>query len=95
MNIAERVNNFDFDTSNSHDVAVLLEQVFMYHDGRAHGGTIALAQTVLNKYEASIRSRTVPELHASTSKQLREMRSSLVQMETALQRLERDSSHRP
>lgn len=94
MNVRERIESFDFDNSSPHDLAVLLEQVFLYQDNRSRdGGPIIIAQGVIKRFEDSVRKRAAPELHAKTGKHLRDMRSSLVQFETTLRVLEADAAH--
>lgn len=89
MSLRDRINAFDFDNAGPHDLAVLLEQVFMYQDTRDRsGGPIIIAQGVLEAYESSVRRRALPESRESTEKHLREMRSTLVQFETTLRGLE-------
>lgn len=93
MNVNERIQTFDFDNASPHDLAVLLEQVFLYHDTRSRGGgPIIVAQGVIRQYEEAVRRKAAPELHAKTGKHLREMRSTLVQFETTLRGLEADAS---
>jgi hypothetical protein len=92
MSLQDRIAAFDFDTAQPHDLAVLLEQVFMYHDARSKdGGPIMVAQGVIGQYEASVRRRAEPELHTRATTSVREMRDALVQFETSLRKLERGS----
>lgn len=96
MNLHERIKDFDFENAEPHDLAVLLEQIFMYHDARCRdGGPIIVAQGVIKKFEDAIRRKAAPEIHANTGVQLREMRSALVQFETSLRSLERDTARTP
>jgi len=93
MNIHERISNFDFDNAQPYDLAVLLEQVFLYHNDRSKdGGPIIVAQGILRLYEASVRKRSAPELHSKTISHLRELRSDLGQMEQRLRVFEKDAS---
>jgi hypothetical protein len=95
MSIHDRIRDFDFDNAGPHDIAVLMEQVFLYQSSNCRdGGPIITAQNVLEQFEAAIRRRSAPELHAKTHSHLREMRSSLVQFETTLSKLERDAAKR-
>ena len=94
MTIHDRIRDFDFDHAGPHDVAVLLEQVFLYQSGCRDGSPIITAQNVLEQFEAAIRRRSAPELHAKTHARLRELRTSLVQFETSLSGLERDAANR-
>lgn len=93
MTLRDRIRNFDFDNAGPHDIAVLLEQVFMYHgDAGREGGSLIAAQNVLEQFESAIRRRSAPELHSKTHARLRELRSSLVQFESSLSGLERDAA---
>lgn len=95
MGIHDRIRNFDFSVANSHDLAVLLEQVFLSADPRCRdAGPLMTAQNVLELFEAAIRQRAAPELHAKTKAQLQELRSTLVQFETSLRQLEQAASQR-
>lgn len=91
--IRDRVQKFDFDNASPYDLAVLLEQVFLYQ-GRPGESCLVMAQEIIGEYEKSVRQRTLPELHSKTHCRLRELRSTLVQLETSLSGLERDASLR-
>lgn len=92
MSIQQRINDFDYATASTHDLAVLLEQVFMYHDARSRdGGPILVAQGVLKRYEEAVRTKAAPDLHASVNTGLRTLRENLVQFETSLRQMERGS----
>ena len=94
MNIRDRIKHFDFDTADPRDIAVLLEQVFMYHgDIGREGGTIILAEGVLRQFSDSIRRRATPELQVKTSERLRGMRASLAELDASLRGLEKDTSN--
>ena len=91
-NLRDRINEFDFDNAEPHDLAVLLEQVFMYHDARSRdGGPIIVAQGVLQKFEESVRRRAAPDLHRQVTGRCIELRSTLTQFDTLLRSLEKDN----
>lgn len=52
---SDRIDEFDFDTATPYDMAVLLESIFndFDHHGRS-GGQLLLAQSVLDRYRASV-----------------------------------------
>lgn len=90
MNLHERIKNIDYETVTPSELAVVLEQVFLYYDDRVRGGgPIITAQGILEKYEASVRRRAAPSLHTEVRGRLAEVRSHLQQVDTALQRLEK------
>ena len=92
MSLRDRINDFDFENAEAHDLAVLLEQIFMYHDARSRdGGPIIVAQGVLKQYEESVRRRAAPELHVRVKGRCSELRSTLTQLDTLLRRLEKDN----
>jgi len=92
MSLRDRINSFDFERAEPHDLAVLLEQIFMYHDARARdGGPIIVAQGVLKQFEESVRRRAAPELHAQVKGRCVELRSTVTQLDTLLRRLEKDN----
>lgn len=92
-NIRDRIRSFDFDESSSYDLAVLLEQVFLYQ-GRSGETPLVIARDVLDEYEKSVRARALPEFHTKTNERLRDLRSTLVQFETSLSDLEKAVSVR-
>lgn len=86
------VEEFDFEDAQPYDVAVLLEQIFMRYDSRSKdGGPILVAQSVIKRYEESVRKRAAPELHSKTSEHCRNLRSVLVDFESSLRRLEQSN----
>lgn len=93
MNINSLITQFDYDIANPHDLAVLLEQIFLYHDSRSRdGGPLLVAQGVIKKYEESIRRRAAPELHTRVKGRCVELRSTMDQLGELLRQLEKDSS---
>lgn len=93
MSLQQRINEFDFDNASPADLAVLLEQVFMYHDARARdGGPIIVAQGVLRRFEESVRRRAAPELHTQVRGRCIELRSTLGQFDALLRQLEKDNA---
>jgi hypothetical protein len=89
----DRINDFDYDTASISDLAVLLEQVYMYADARArNGGPIIVAQGVLTKWGDAIRRRAAPELHDKVKGRCAELRSTVDQLGTLLGRLEKDNA---
>jgi hypothetical protein len=90
MNLNERIQNIDYETVTPADLAVVLEQVFLYYDDRVRGGgPIITAQGILKKYEESVRRRAAPSLHVEVKGRIAEIRSSLEQVDTVLARLEK------
>jgi hypothetical protein len=86
------INNFDFDTAKPHDLAVLLEQIFMYHDARSRdGGPLITAQGVIQKYEDAVRKKAAPDLYDRVRGRCAELRSTVDQLGTLLSKLEKDS----
>lgn len=93
MNLRERIDNIDYETVTPPELAVVLEQVFLYHDDRVRGGgPIITAQGILSKYEESVRRRAAPELHVKVKGRLSEIRSTLTQVDALLGRLEKDNA---
>ncbi len=93
MNIHDRINAINFETATPTDLAILLEQIFNYHDSHSRdGGPILVAQGVISRYEEAVRRRTAPDLHLKTAEHCRELRSTLVQFETSLRSLEKDNA---
>lgn len=93
MTIQQRINDFDFDTAAPHDLAVLLEQIFLYHDDRSRdGGPIIVAMGVISRYEESVRRRAAPELHKKIRARNLELREVLSHLETATRGLEKDNA---
>lgn len=90
--IRQRIEEFDFEAATPYELAVLLEQVYLYSDGRVRdGGPIITATGVLKRYEAAVRLRTAPELHQRMANRCREMRETLMQFDSLLRNLEKDS----
>lgn len=91
-NLRDRINEFDYDNAEPHDIAVLLEQIFMYHDTRArNGGPIIVSQGVLKSWEEAIRRRAASELHDKVKGRCAELRSTVDQLGTLLSKLEKDN----
>jgi hypothetical protein len=90
MNLHERIKDIDYETVTSTELAVVLEQVFLYYDDRVRGGgPIITAQGILEKYEASVRRRAAPSLHVEVKGRIAEIRSNLELVSTVLSRLEK------
>lgn len=93
MTLRDRINAFDFDAASPSDIAVLLEQVFTYHnDSSRNGGPIIVAQGVISKYEESVRRRATPELHEKVKGHCAELRSTLSQLNDVFRQLEKDNA---
>lgn len=93
MTLHDRIDATNFDTATPSDLAILLEQVFMHHDDRCRdGGPMIVAQGVIKKFEESVRRRAAPELHAQVRVRCAELRSTLVQLDELLRRLEKDNA---
>ena len=93
MNIRQRINDFDFESAQPHDLAVLFEQIFLHHDSRSRdGGPILVAIGVITRYEESVRQRAAPELHKKVRARHTELREVLVHLETAIRGLEKDNA---
>lgn len=89
----DRINEFDYENATTADLAVLLEQIFMYHDARArNGGPLIVSQGVLERWGESIRRRAAPELHDKVKGRCSELRSTVDQLGTLLKRLEKDNA---
>lgn len=90
--VAKTLKEFNYDEAEPHDIAVLLEQVFMHYDGRSRdGGPIIVAQGVLKKYEDAVRKKAAPELHEKISGRCGELRAAVGDLEGLLRKMEKDS----
>jgi hypothetical protein len=87
----ETIRNFDFETAGPSDLAVLLEQVFNYHDPHSRdGGPIIVASGIIKKYEESVRAKAAPELYARVGKFTKDLRGTLGELDGCLRKLERE-----
>lgn len=91
--VVKTIQEFDYDSANAHDVVVLLEQVFRYHDGLARdGGPYLVAQGVMTKYEEAVRRKAAPDLHMKVKGRCAELRSTLAQFDDSLRKLEKENA---
>lgn len=90
--IHQRIDEFDFDNATPHEIAVLLEQVYLYSDSRVRdGGPVITAASVLQRYATSVQRKAAPELHALMTDRSRQLRDTLTQFDKTLRDLERES----
>jgi len=91
--IQKLVEEFDYEDARPHDLATLLEQVYLHYDSRLRGvGPHIIAQNCIQKYEEAVVKRAAPELHAKTTARCRELREVIVSFETSLSKLEKDNT---
>jgi hypothetical protein len=89
--LQQRIEEFDAEGAGPRDLAVLLEDIFMNTDPRVRGGgPIITAMGVIKRYEEAVRTKAAPELHARAAKHCMELRSTLLELESSLRRLEKD-----